>query len=128
MKKMLSILTVSLSTLLTTSVMAGTNYDHRDRYESRSSSHQHIKNQHPYSSHQYNAHRSQSESKQHIKPARDWKKGQILPRQFQHSAYEVNYRDASRLSKPNKNQQWLKINGDYVLINERNHKIVRIVA
>ena len=68
------------------------------------------------------------DAQKNIKPARDWKSGQTLPRQFQSSRYKVSHNDASRLYKPNKNQQWLKINGDYVLVNERNYKIVKIIA
>ncbi|ALH94806.1 RcnB family protein [Acinetobacter equi] len=121
MKKVLSLLTLSLSTLIATSAIAGSNYEHYDK----STYHLNPKDKHVYSSKKYDDH---NKSKYKVKPARDWKTGQTLPRQFQHSAYEVSYKDASRLSKPNKNQQWLKINGDYVLINERNQKIIRIIA
>lgn len=64
----------------------------------------------------------------YVKPVRDWKIGQTLPNQFHTGYHTVNYKNVSRLNRPNRNQQWLKINGDYVLINQRNHKIVRIVS
>lgn len=116
MKKMIRAITLSLSTLIATSAIASPQHDPRFNHQSPSSKWD-------------NDHRGQdSRSQRNIKPARDWKAGQTLPRQFNPSNYAVSYKDASRLYKPNKNQQWLKINGDYVLINERNHKIVKIIA
>lgn len=61
-----------------------------------------------------------------INPSKDWRSGQTLPKQFSSSRYEVNHREAQKLSKTNKNQQWYKINGDYVLVNEKSNKIIRI--
>jgi len=32
------------------------------------------------------------------------------------------------LPKPGKYQQWYKVNGDYVLVNERNNRIIRVIG
>nr|MCM1981194.1 RcnB family protein [Acinetobacter pittii] len=29
--------------------------------------------------------------------------------------------------KPSKNQQWIKVNGDYVLVNVINHSVIKII-
>ena len=139
MKKVIPILTLLLSTLTATSVMAGSPYDHSiDRQNHAVYQQKNMPNKYapaPHKNDRYDDHRNQHNMSRHrdmsrknIKPARDWRAGQILPRQFDSHAYAVSYKDASRLFKPNKNQQWLKINGDYVLINEHNNKIVRIIA
>lgn len=90
----------------------------------------------PYSHerHDHPEHRQHWQHKQHIPaknrihPSREWRSGQILPRQFQSSRYVVNYKNDRRLPRPNRNQQWLKINGDYVLINQFNQRILHIMA
>ena len=63
-----------------------------------------------------------------IHASRQWRTGQELPRQFSSSRYEVNHNELRRLPKVGRNQQWLKINGDYVLVNERNDRILRIIG
>ena len=139
MKKIISAITLSLSAMVATSAMAGSSYDHRNDRQNYSTSHTNMSNKNThyadqrndkYDDHRYknNPSRYQEQYKRNIKPARDWRAGQILPRQFNPNAYAVSYKDARRLFKPNNHQQWLKINGDYVLINERNHKIVKIIA
>jgi Ni/Co efflux regulator RcnB len=137
MNKIISAITLSLSAMVATSAMAGSSYDHRVDHQNYSTSHANMSNKHyadqhndKYDDHRYknNSSRYQEQYKRNIKPARDWRAGQILPRQFNPNTYAVSYKDARRLFKPNNHQQWLKINGDYVLINERNHKIVKIIA
>ncbi|OTG88257.1 hypothetical protein B9T31_01675 [Acinetobacter sp. ANC 4558] len=102
--------------------MAGTPFNHR------------IHTEHSHFSHpQYNHNRDKykvlrrDHSKQSIKPIRDWNAGH-LPHQFHLSVHTVSYKDVFLLYKPNHNLQWLKINDDYVLINVKNKKIVRIIA
>ena len=61
-----------------------------------------------------------------VNPRREWRSGQYLPSQFSSSRYHVNYKNYRQLPKPGKYQQWYKVNGDYVLVNERNNRIVRV--
>lgn len=61
-----------------------------------------------------------------VKPSRDWKSGQTIPSQYR-SANPVDYKRYSKLTKPGKNQQWLKVNNDYVLLSTNTHKIVKII-
>jgi Ni/Co efflux regulator RcnB len=61
-------------------------------------------------------------------PAHDWKAGQKVPAQFRGQAYKVDHNKHKKLAKPNRNQQWLNVNGDYVLTNVINHTIIKIIA
>ena len=61
-----------------------------------------------------------------VKPSRDWRAGQIIPPQYR-NAHTIDYKKYSKLTKPGKNQHWIKVNGDYVLMNIVNHKIVKII-
>ena len=65
---------------------------------------------------------------QNVNPSRQWRVGQQLPRQFNSSKFELSDRQAKNLPKAARNQQWYKINGDYVLVNERTDRIVRIIG
>ena len=63
-----------------------------------------------------------------VNPSRHWRSGQYLPNQFNQSRFRISDRDAKRFGKTGRNEQWYKINGDYVLVNERNNKIIRIIG
>lgn len=62
-----------------------------------------------------------------LKPSRDWKPGQALPSRYYGQDYRFDYRKNKKLAKPEKNQQWIRVNGDYILINTVNHRILRVV-
>lgn len=61
-----------------------------------------------------------------VKPSHDWKAGQVIPSQYR-KGQSVDHKKYSKLTKPAKNQQWVKVNSDYVLINTVDHKIVKII-
>lgn len=61
-------------------------------------------------------------------PSHDWKAGQKVPNRYQGNAYKVDQQKIKKLSKPAKNQQWIKVNGDYVLTDIRTHSIIKIIA
>ena len=63
----------------------------------------------------------------HQVPSRDWKVGQKVPAQFQGKGYQVDHRHFKKLTKPAKNQQWIKVNNDYVLTHAFSHVILKIV-
>ena len=62
-----------------------------------------------------------------VNPSRDWRAGDKLPSMFDHKNYRLSDYEARHLPRASKKQQWYKIQGDYVLVNERNNKIVRIL-
>ena len=61
-----------------------------------------------------------------VRPSHDWKVGQVIHSQYR-KGYSVDYRKYSKLHKPAKNQQWIKVNNDYVLINTLNYKILKMI-
>ena len=66
--------------------------------------------------------------KKSVKPAHDWRAGQKVPSQYRGNSYKVDHSKYKKLSKPAKNQQWIKVNGDYVLTNITNHSIIKIIG
>ena len=96
---------------------------------------QHHQPQKTHVQQQYHAqHKSPAHAQQHkqvhkkIDPSRDWRVGQKVPAQFQSKMYKVDHSKYKKLSKPGKNQQWIKVNGDYILTNVMSHNIIKIIA
>jgi Ni/Co efflux regulator RcnB len=87
-------------------------------------SHEHAQ-KHPSNGHQQP---TQATIKKAKHPSQDWKAGQKLPSAYHSNAYKVDHQKYTKLSKPGKNQQWIKVNGDYVLTDIRNHSIIKIIA
>ncbi|WP_313034086.1 RcnB family protein [Acinetobacter sp.] len=122
MKKVLTTIALSLSALMATSAMAAPDhrYDDHQRYN-HAPSHQDKRwdNNNRYDHNRYD--------NKKVNPSRDWRAGQNFPRVFSSSSYKVSDRDARRLPNTGRYQQWYKVNGDYVLVNERTDRIVRII-
>ena len=119
LKTLLQITAVSLSALVASSVMAAPQHDPRG-YD-RQQPHWNSQKDHKWKD-------DRSYNQRHVNPSRDWRVGQSLPRQFDSKRFQISDREARRLPNTNRNQQWYKINNDYVLVNERNNKIVRILG
>ena len=115
MKKILSAIAISMTAIMSASAIAAP-HDYRDNrhFDARDKSHWNDKNR----DNRYN---------RAVNPSRDWRTGQTLPRQYNSPRYQVSNNTLKRLPKANRNQQWYQINGDYVLVNERNDKIVKII-
>lgn len=62
-----------------------------------------------------------------VKPSHDWRVGTKVPKQYQAKQYKVDYKADRHLSKPAKNQHWIKVNGDYVLTNSSSFNIVKVI-
>lgn len=127
MKSLLGVITFSLSAVLATSAMAAT--DHRYA----GSDHRYQDQRHMPTSHWKNdakdRHFDQKKyGARHVNPSREWRTGQRFPDVFNHSRYQANNSQLKRLPKAGRNQQWFNINGDYVLVNERNDRIIRILG
>ena len=128
MKKILTTIALSLSALMATSAMAASDhrYDDHQRYQQAHSQHdQRWDNNNCYDHNRWD-NNNRYDSKR-VNPSRDWRAGQNFPRVFSSSSYKVSDREARRLPNTNRYQQWYKINGDYVLVNERTDRIVRII-
>lgn len=110
MKKILTAITLSISALITTSAMA----DSQD-YHGQHGPQNHWNNKYE---HGYN---------NRVNSNHGWRSGQAFPNQFNSSRYQVHHNSYRNLSKPGRYQQWYRVNGDYVLVNQRTHQIVRVV-
>ena len=55
-----------------------------------------------------------------------WQTGYVMPQHYRGDGYKVEYRDFN-LPKPARNQQWYKINNDFILVDADSNSIVRIV-
>ena len=124
MNKIVSTLVLSISALMATSaVMAAP--DHRQDDRRYHPSYQHQDNRYQ-DKHWNNNNRFDRNDSRRVNPSRDWRVGQSLPRAYDSSRYKVSDREARRLPNTGRYQQWYKINGDYVLVNDRTDRIIRI--
>lgn len=123
MKKVLTALTLSISALVATSAMADDHRNDNNRYDR---SHWDHKYDHRWNNHDRYDRNDRYDNR--VNPSREWRSGQYMPSQFSSSRYHVNYKNYRQLPKPGKYQQWYKVNGDYVLVNERNNRIIRVIG
>lgn len=61
------------------------------------------------------------------RPSHDWQQGHKVPAQYHGNSFKVEASKYKKLSKPTKNQQWIKVNGDYVLMNIATYKIIKVI-
>lgn len=54
-----------------------------------------------------------------------WRPGYVMPQHYRGNGYKVDYKD-NNLPKPDRNQQWYKINNDYILVDTDSNSIVSI--
>lgn len=91
----------------------------------------HAQNTHPgdtYGQHHSDQRHREVVQNRVLKPSRDWKAGQALPSRYYGKGYTIDHKRYKHLSKPGKNQRWIRVNGDYILINTINHSILKVIA
>ncbi|MEG0720045.1 MAG: RcnB family protein [Comamonas sp.] len=66
-------------------------------------------------------------SKKTEHPSHDWQQGHKVPAQYHGNSFKVDASKYKKLSKPTKNQQWIKVNGDYVLMNTATYKVIKVI-
>ena len=54
-----------------------------------------------------------------------WQTGYVMPQHYRGNRYKADFKQ-NNLPKPSRNQQWYKINNDYILVDSHNNSIVRI--
>ena len=128
MKKMLTALAISFSVLATTTTMthAGPHYD-RDGYEQRGQGNkkgfrdfqddEQIKDQR----------REREERGVRRLQQHKWQTGYVMPQHYRGNGYKVEYKEHN-LPKPDRKQQWYKVNNDYILVNADTHSILKILS
>ena len=87
---------------------------------------QNSQNHQPQAAHNQKAPAQQA--KKAVNPSHDWRSGQKVPSQYRGNSYKVDHNKYKKLSKPGKNQQWIKVNGDYILTNVISHTIIKIIG
>lgn len=120
LKTLFATVALSMSAFVASSAMAAPQHDPRFNNQHPPKAHWDHKNNQKWNDAQRYKQRS-------VNPSRDWRVGQTLPRQYDSRSFKVSDRDARRLPNAGRYQQWYKVNGDYVLVNERNNKIIRIM-
>ncbi|MGR0306224.1 RcnB family protein [Acinetobacter beijerinckii] len=56
-----------------------------------------------------------------------WQAGYVMPQHYRGNGYKVDYKD-NNLPRPGRNEQWYKINNDYILVNSDDNSIVKIMG
>lgn len=56
-----------------------------------------------------------------------WQEGYVMPQHYRGNSYKVDHKN-NNLPKPGRNEQWYKINNDYILVNSDDNSIVRIMG
>ena len=56
-----------------------------------------------------------------------WQPGYVMPQHYRGNGYKVEYKEHS-LPRPDRKQQWYKVNNDYILVNSETNSIIRIVG
>lgn len=124
MNTLVKAIVLSFSTALVTAPAMAAPQDHNPQQHHQRHGHQPIQNHHkaPVQQHHNALH------KKAVNPSHDWRVGQKVPSQYYGQSYKVDHKKFKKLSKPGKNQQWIKVNGDYILTNAMNHNIIKIIA
>ena len=124
MNTLVKAIVLSLSTALVAAPAMAAPQDHDPQQHHQQYGHQPVQNHHktPVQQHHNAVH------KKAVNPSHDWRVGPKVPGQYYAQSYKVDHKKFKKLSKPGRNQQWIKVNGDYVLINVMSHSIIKIIG
>lgn len=56
-----------------------------------------------------------------------WQAGYTMPQHYRGDAYKVDFKE-HKLPKPDRNQQWYKVNNDYILVESDSKNIIQILG
>jgi len=130
MKKILAIIAISLSTLSVTQISSANprfdndngGYDRRDTGDRgyRGRNFRENDDENIQEKRREREERGVRRLQQH-----KWQPGYVMPQHYRGNSYKVDYKD-NNLPKPSRNQQWYKINNDYILVDSESNSIVSI--
>ena len=127
MKKVLVALAISCSTfMLSNVVIAAPHFNDESRMDSR---HGHDKKkacEFREEDQQDNRRMREERGVKRLQQLR-WQPGYVMPQHYRGNGYKVEYKD-HRLPRPDRKQQWYKVNNDYILVDSENNSIIRIVG
>lgn len=124
MKKIMAVLALSFSTFMASVAFAAPPHKNQDHSERRGGPHGKMFQQDEDSLREQRRMREErgvSRLKQH-----KWQTGYIMPQHYRGNGYKVEY-ESHDLPKPSRNQQWYKVNNDYLLVDSDKHSIIRIM-
>lgn len=129
MKKIVTALTLSLSALLLANTVPAAPFAHdsqhhdspeRSKGMDRRAQHAMPADQDFQDRRKFNEERGVKRLRQH-----KWQPGFVMPQHYRGNSYKTEYKDYN-LPKPGRNQQWYKINNDFILVDEDSHNILKI--
>lgn len=122
MKKMLTALAISVSALLTTALVYADPKEQRFDAQREKPRDSHVA---PHERSEKRRAREESGVKR-LQQMR-WQQGYVMPQHYRGNSYKVEY-EAFNLPKPSRNQQWYKVNKDYLLVDSDSNNIIKIVS
>lgn len=130
MKKIMTALALSFSAIVVSTNIANAapqpddsrDYDHRDRgrgFEKRQNR--------DFQADEGNQDQRKMREERGVKRLQQhkWQTGYVMPQHYRGNAYKTDYKQ-NNLPKPGNNQQWYKINNDYILVDSDSNNIVKI--
>ena len=129
MKKILTVVTLSFSAMFAANFAVAAphsneyqNNDNRERgkgHEKRA--------QRDFDSEQQHQDRRKYREERGVKRLQEhkWQMGYVMPQHYRGNSYKTEYKQHN-LPKPSRNQQWYKINNDYILVDSENNSILKI--
>lgn len=129
MKKILTILAISFSALMANSVTTAAPHEKHDNHRGWDQPHQ-SKNgrdvrDHDDDDRMQDKRRGREERGVKRLQQHKWQTGYVMPQHYRGNGYKVDYKNHD-LPKPSRNQQWYKINNDYILVDTDSNNILRI--
>lgn len=133
MKKILTAFAISFSALIASSIsIAGPHFDQKDGYDqprefNRGQAKKYREFREDNDDERMDMRRIREERGVKRLQQHKWQAGYVLPQHYRGDGYKVDYRDQN-LPRPDRNQQWYKINNDYILVNSETNSIMRILG
>lgn len=129
MKKILTALAISFSALMATSLSTAAPHSDQERggYSSRQAPDFRMREMHNVDDEHPQERRMREERGVKRLQQHKWQTGYVMPQHYRGNGYKVEYKEHN-LPKPERKQQWYKVNNDYILVNSESNSIVRILA
>lgn len=126
MKKFFIILVLGSTTLLSSmGSFAGPHFDRDD--DSRGGGWQGRNFDRPYDENRMRERRMREERGVERLKQHRWQAGYVMPQHYRGNGYKVDYK-YNNLPRPGRNEQWYKINNDFILVNSDDNSIIRIMG
>ena len=128
MKKILSVLAISLSALMASSLTVAAPHHDDDRGFDKprhEQSRKHREYREENSDERFEKRRMREERGVQRLQQLKWQEGYVMPQHYRGNSYKVDSKDSS-LPKASRNEQWYKVNNNYILVNTDSNTIIRI--